>query len=392
MFTLKLFDTPLLDFEMKRENSTLQVKIFRLYDDVVSLLPLDWHISDGINSKKNSAHSLDCLEEPLKRWFSQRAIPSNRAYVKSFLAKLGLSERDIPGIIAICRGLSLNDCYWVVRENDASTFDKRNLYDNRFSNTLGHIAFTGVGSKVPSVFASTPELTTNGALAKCWRRINGKVYLFKEGSVGFANSGNEPYAEHYASQVATAMGVNCVPYVPTLWKGHFCSKCELFTSKRYGFISAGRLISSSGIDAVEQYCKDLGDEFEEAFSDMLVLDAIILNTDRHFGNFGFLVDNKLNEIVSPAPLFDHGMSLLYSALESDFENEEEFQTYVQALLPRTYDDFIGRAKQSMGRKQKEKVRGLLEFSFKKHPRYNWPSWRLKKLENLIHERAKLLLD
>ena len=86
------------------------------------------------------------------------------------------------------------------------------------------------------------------------------------------------------------------------------------------------------------------------------------------------------------------MSLLYSALESDFENEEEFQTYVQALLPRTYDDFIGRAKQSMGRKQKEKVRGLLEFSFKKHPRYNWPSWRLKKLENLIHERAKLLLD
>lgn len=87
MFTLKLFDTPLLDFEMKRENCTLQVKIFRLYDDVVSLLPLDWHISDGINSKKNPAHSLDCLEEPLKRWLSQRVIPSNRACVKSFFSK-----------------------------------------------------------------------------------------------------------------------------------------------------------------------------------------------------------------------------------------------------------------------------------------------------------------
>ena len=100
--------------------------------------------------------------------------------MKSFLAKLGLSERDIPGIIAICRGLSLNDCYWVVRENDASTFDKRNLYDNRFSNTLGHIAFTGVGSKVPSAFASTPELTTNRRSCKMLASYKWEVYLFKE--------------------------------------------------------------------------------------------------------------------------------------------------------------------------------------------------------------------
>ena len=38
-------------------------------------------------------------------------------------------------------------------------------------------------------------------------------------------------------------------------------------------------------------------------------DEIICNTDRHFGNFGLLIDNKTNRIIAPAPLFDHGNSL-----------------------------------------------------------------------------------
>lgn len=38
-------------------------------------------------------------------------------------------------------------------------------------------------------------------------------------------------------------------------------------------------------------------------------DVIVCNTDRHFGNFGFLVDNRTIQIVAPAPLFDHGNAL-----------------------------------------------------------------------------------
>ena len=32
------------------------------------------------------------------------------------------------------------------------------------------------------------------------------------------------------------------------------------------------------------------------FSDIFFFDALIFNTDRHLGNFGFLVDNETNEI------------------------------------------------------------------------------------------------
>ena len=41
---------------------------------------------------------------------------------------------------------------------------------------------------------------------------------------------------------------------------------------------------------------------------MLVFDAVILNEDRHFGNFGLLVDSHTNKIIAPAPIFDNGLS------------------------------------------------------------------------------------
>ena len=58
------------------------------------------------------------------------------------------------------------------------------------------------------------------------------------------------------------------------------------------------------MQAVLDYYGTLGQNFRDALEDMLVLDAIILNTDRLLGNFGFLVDAKSNTLLGPAPLFD----------------------------------------------------------------------------------------
>ena len=55
-------------------------------------------------------------EESIRKWLRKRIIPSSRAYATNFLAQLGLNEKDTKGIIDICKGLSLNDCYWVVDE------------------------------------------------------------------------------------------------------------------------------------------------------------------------------------------------------------------------------------------------------------------------------------
>ena len=53
-------------------------------------------------------------------------------------------------------------------------------------------------------------------------------------------------------------------------------------------------MSKGGINAVTDYYKKLGDEHFDKLIDMFVFDAVVCNTDRHFGNLGVLVDNHTN--------------------------------------------------------------------------------------------------
>ena len=96
--------------------------------------------------------------------------------------------------------------------------------------------------------------------------------------------------------------------------------------------------------AVRAYYQQLGEAFTKALNDMIVFDAVILNTDRHYGNFGFLEDSRTNQIVAPAPLFDHGNSLLNFASGDALTNEKRIKKYAAGQMPCVYDDFIEEAK------------------------------------------------
>ena len=372
-YILKQFDTDLLYFSMENTNDGLQVHIDSINEDKRHQIPLDLEVTDL----------------SLKRWLEKRTIPRNRAYVSNFLARLGLNEKDTKGIIDICQGLSLNDSYWVVKEGCTDLFRDKNLYTNSFNTNIASIAFTGYGSYTRSTFRSSPEFTTNGMLAKSWRRIKGNVVLYKSGTEGFANSGLEPYSEFYASQIARKMELNHIDYDLSKWKGKLCSTCVLFTSEDVSFIPIGRLVKNGGIDAVITYYKKIGDDFYQELVDMLVFDAVILNEDRHFGNFGLLIDSHTNKIIAPAPIFDNGLSLLCYAMDDDFK---DMDSYVSTRLPATYQDFISFVKPLMTSRQKNKLRKLIDFQFDKKTRYKLSNKRLKQLEKQIQERVILLLD
>lgn len=375
IYELKHFDKTVLKFSAVDDSNEPDVKITWIDNDK-TLLPLDLELTD----------------EGLYKWLKHRTIPSNRAYVRNFLSKCGLSLNRPMSIIKVSKGLSLNDCYWIVEEGFDGTFDEYNLYDKPLSRILARIAFTGYGSSVCSSFASSPEFTTNGMLPKCWRRIGGKIYLYKGGTFGASNTGMEPYSEFYAAQIAQVMGIDAIPYNLSKWKGELCSYCELFTSKEYSYIPVGRIVKTGGMKAVRECYKTLGNDFVKALDDMIILDALICNTDRHYGNFGFLVDNKANKIAAPAPLFDHGNSLFNFAARDDLDNYEHFKKYADTLLPCVYDGFIREAKAVLTKEHRDKLRGLLSFKFKKHPRYNLPDKRLQLIEKQIRDRAKLLLE
>lgn len=376
VYTLKNKDMDVLKFEVVSNLRDPEVNIIWVNPDQKALLPLDL--------KENN--------ESLARWLKNRTIPRNRAFVNAFLAKCGLSINRPMDIISVSKGLSLNDCFWVVPEDFDGIFEENNLYDNPFNTILSYIAFTGTGSSARTSLHSSPEFTTNGMLPKCWRRLKGKVMLFKGGTTGAANTGNEPYSEFYAAQIAKQMGLNHVPYTLGKWKGIICSVCELFTSKEYSYIPVGRIVTSGGFEAVIEYYRNLGDRFYNEFVDMIVFDAVVCNTDRHYGNLGFLVDNETNQIAAPAPLFDHGNALFNLAGMACWMDEKELEEYIAALQPAVYDDFIGTAKELMGERQREQLRHLLTFQINPHHTYNLPARRRKLIEKQIQKRARQLLD
>lgn len=376
IYELRHFNTPLLRFTATEDSSNPDIEIVWVNEQKQSFLPLD----------------LDLSETSLAKWLKRRTIPKNRAYVHNFLSKCNLQINRPMNIIKVSKGLSLNDCYWITEAGFEGTFEKYNLYDNRFSKILALIAFTGYGSSVRASLASCPEFTTNGMLPKCWRRTEGKIRLYKGGTRGGYNTGNEPYSEFYAAQIGSILEMDIISYNLSKWNGELCSVCELFTSKQYSFMPVGSLVTSGGMNAVRMYYNNLGSEYEAALDDMLVLDALICNTDRHFGNFGFLIDNITNEIAAPAPLFDHGNSLFNYAGNDDLQSPEALEAYAKTLLPCAYDDFLGAAGAVLSQRHKAGLRKLLDFKFKKHPRYNLPAKRLRLIETQIKSRAKALLE
>lgn len=50
-------------------------------------------------------------------------------------------------------------------------------------------------------------------------------------------------------------------------------------------------------------------QIEKQISDMIVLDSIIANEDRHFNNFGFIRNSQTLEWKCLAPVFDSGTSM-----------------------------------------------------------------------------------
>ncbi len=375
-YELKHFNTALVRFSATEDTAAPDINILWVNEECRDLLPLGMELSGS----------------GIAKWLKQRTIPKNRAYVNSFLSKCGLHINRPMNIIRVSKGLSLNDCYWVVEEGFNGTFEKYNLYDNRFSQLLALIAFTGYGSSVRTSLVSCPEFTTNGMLPKCWRRVNGTIRLYKGGTSGASNTGCEPYSEYYAAQIAEVMGINSVSYNLSKWKGELCSVCDLFTSKDYSYLPIGRMVTAGGMETVREYYQSLGKEYIDALNAMLVFDAVIFNTDRHFGNFGFMVNNKTNKITASAPLFDHGNALFNYAGRDDLATFAALEAYAATLMPCTYDDFTGTAKKALTPELREGLRHLLDFKFKKHPRYNLPDKRLKLLEQFVQKQARVLLE
>lgn len=372
--TLRLYDLDLLTFAIQPLSLGFTTEIISVNEQYEELLPVH----------------LELTNDGVRKWLERRRIPKNRAFSKAILYSLGLKQNDLLSSLRVCKGLSLNDSYWIVPEGFDGKFSDYNLYENSFSAALALTAYTGHPSIIQGPCLS-PELTTDGMLPKAWRKFSDGIYLYKGNTSqtpGGSSSGNEPYSEYYAAQIAQTMGLNVVSYGLEQWIGILSSTCKLFTDIDTAYVPIGRLIKDVNIAKCIDYTDTFSLEYSNQIRSMMLFDCLICNEDRHFGNFGVLRDNHTGRILGPAPLFDHGLSLFSQALSTDLESQKSLAVLADRYMPyypeASVDDICGLA----GQRQKRELLRLTDFHFKRHPQYNWPEHRLKITEQVIRERAR----
>jgi len=285
----------------------------------------------------------NCTDAALDNWINRRSVPVNRHHIEAILGALNLEKPF--DLMRYSHALSLNDTFWIEEESECLDFSTINLYDNKFDEALGWIAFTGLPSDI-SRNLSTPELTTVGMLPKYWQKIgiddeimnpcaqntDARNVLCKGGTSGYYNAGYEPYHEVAAHIIARCLGINTIPYHLEQRNGKIVSISKLFTTKETGLITASEYIDFKSDIAGYKSLKTLLEFMAEdkidpyPFYEMCFLDYIIENFDRHLNNWGFSIVNKIQRITGLSPIWDNGMSLDYSK-PADMREKFDFASF-----------------------------------------------------------------
>lgn len=296
-------------------------------------------------------------------------------------------QMDTPeGFLQVSRALGLNDTLWVKPEPSALRWADVSLYANPFDDVAARTAFE-TGLHGLQLSSTSPEFTSEGSYPKCWHREPGGIMLYKQGSTGASNAGLEPYSESMASKIAAKMdGVDTVTHGLTRFKSRLCSVCGLFTDESTGFVPAYKVFSDNpprNIVQALKLCRSLG--FEREFCDMIVLDAVVFNQDRHLGNFGFLIDNDTFKIKSFAPLFDFNLSLLCFATDADLETDDAVADYFRRndIGHRLGGDFVEVAREIMTPERKSRMPRAV--CLPRDFRYNPPDGRMERLDAVFQQ-------
>ena len=258
----------------------------------------------------------------LNEWWTDRSIPASRSGVKEALETLNIPNTKM--LISRCYGLSLSDQYWVKPEHSDLEWKNINFFDNPFSEDIGDVLL-GKPKKEFDFDFSSPDNTSDGFLKKRWKIINGKRCLVKSGSPPFVQ---QPFNEVIASIIMKALNVDHVDY-KLIWDEETpYSVCEDFITPDTELVSAWRVMQTRKKDnntSIYQHYINCCEAFRigdirQKLDEMIVVDFLIANEDRHQNNFGLLRNAETLEWIGAAPIFDSGSSLGYDKLTNQIKS------------------------------------------------------------------------
>lgn len=327
---------------------------------------------------------VDCTEDSFSGWIEHRHAVKHRKHLDKYLAEH--NANTLSGFLRLTHAVSLNDTFWVKEDSDQVSWSDVSPYTNEFDETIQRIAFSEMNISGTLFSSTSPEFTTEGSFAKCWKRNDNTVYMYKRGTEHFCNAGNEPYSEVLASQLFVAMKAG-IPYSLDVLHDKVASKCKLFTNESIGYIPQARLCNKllAFDELLSQY-----DSYSngELFRRILVCDALTFNTDRHTGNFGCLFNTDTMEVLGVAPGFDYNLSLFPMEVNDAFVDVNSF---VNKYTPSQGSTFVDLARYVMTDSIRSDIKNLRGFEYKYEGDDKFPKERAEWLTTMTNEQIDNIL-
>lgn len=316
---------------------------------IMQLMLKDLPILEINEDGKCKVLDFDRLSFPLRKekisfidfveWASNRTLSLGRSFAKEILNTLRLSQTNRYAVCKACRGLSLEDCYWLRQDEDEKQWEEVNLFKTPLSLFITEVSLSGTNIhyvKNEKEEIHTPELTTLGASAKGWIRKDGNLYLHKVGKY-----------EIPADQILSALNIPHIHY-----KGSKSEEIDsyLLEERKEWIESTGEMIVNSKLFTSESISLVTFEDFcifceiyglnpyeeavkidEEAYLKIQIADYILNNNDRHEQNWGFFMDNATGKLTGYCPLFDHDHAFVdYDRVMS--QTSEKERTLYEAAI------------------------------------------------------------
>ena len=261
------------------------------------------------------ANDLDCLVNNLTNfyyWCASRVLTLDRTYAKEILNSIGMpqamTDKDRAKIALSYRCASVTDVFWVREQGEEVTFEECNLYDNHLDKIFIDITLRGRQYTVENRYLAR-DLSTGGCFPKAWQRTAHGFRLLKDGNVDVVER------ELLASRICRCFDVAQILYEEDHFDGVKDTVSDNITSKAFSLAPM-----ESFIIFLQNHDKDILDHILKLdahnYYMMNIIDYLVGNTDRHWGNWGVLVDNATNRAVRLHDLMDFNQAFhAYDTLE-----------------------------------------------------------------------------
>lgn len=238
-------------------------------------------------------------------WLASRAIDSHRRNSRLLKRALRIRTADDAAVALAVNGATITDRYWFQRQGERLRYDEIRFKENYFS----ELALRGDPDSFSNKPSRTPELTNIGSFEKCWKLLNGEWWMYKSGNE------REYFSELFICRLGEELGFSMAHYE---MDGEYI-RSQDFT--RNGAVTFEPMSSLTGEDDDYATCfrrlRVISPDIAKQYLQLIWMDSICFNMDRHTGNFGLLRDVKTGEILSLAPNYDNNIALISNGYPTD---------------------------------------------------------------------------